>query len=140
MEQAKFWLLIFQGVVITICLVFTACKIFKTKNNDWFPVTIWSLAALLQVMGVIHGPYVYYSTRRDNFKDPIATTLNTIVFINASVLFWEFSWGLFLISTEVQERLSKSPYWLEHKYRKALNIVMLLLIVASFMTAAFVSE
>ena len=106
MEQAKFWGLIFESVVIAICLVFTACKIFKTKITDWFPVTIWSLAACLLVTGQTHYQYNYYSTRRDNFKDPIATTLYTIVFVNASVLFWEFSWGLFLISTEVQERMS----------------------------------
>lgn len=111
MEQAKFWLCIFEGVVIAICLVFTACKIFKTKITDWFPVTIWSLAACLLAMGVTNSSYIYYGTRRDNFKDPIATTLNTIVYVNGSVLFWEFSWGLFLISVEVQERLSNSHYW-----------------------------
>ena len=88
MEQAKLCLMVVQGVLIGICLVYTASKIFKTKITDWYPVTIWGLATSLLVMGFIHGPYVYYSKKRGNFNKPIAATLNTILFINASVLFW----------------------------------------------------
>jgi hypothetical protein len=140
MEQAKFWLLVVQGFLNGTCLVFTACKIFKAKITDWYPVTIWGLATSLLVMGIIHGPYVYYSGKRGNKIDPIAATLNTIVFINAAVLFWEFSWGLFLISIEVQERLSQRPHWFQHKFRKALNIQVLFLIVASFTAAAIYQQ
>lgn len=136
MEKASLLLMIFQGVVIGICLVYTACKIFKTKNNDWFPVIIWGLTASLLVTGIINQNYLYFSTKNDNLNPDVAAALNTIAFSIACVLFWEFSWGLFLISIEVQERLSQKPHWFEHKFRRALNILVLILIVASFVTSA----
>ena len=139
MELVRRWLLIIQVSVETIVLAYTACKIFKTKNSDWYPVTIWSLAASLLILCASNGTYVFFSNRRDNFKDPVHTIITTMVFINDSALFCEFSWGLFLISTEVQERLSGKPFCFKQKFRKTFNIVILLLIVLSFFVGAFLS-
>lgn len=97
MEEARFWLFVIQSVVIAICLAVTAykSKIFITEITDWYPVTIWSLTTCLMVLGIVHGSCDYFL---DDYKQTVATILNTMVFINACVLFWAFSWGLFLIS------------------------------------------
>jgi len=44
------------------------------------------------------------------------------------------------MSTEMQERANKSPYWLKQKFRRAVNIVTLLLIIASFIIAACLTQ
>lgn len=136
MELAKFLWMILEGILVGICLVFTACKIFKTKITDWFPVTIWGLATSLWVMGIINVSYYKYGVQLHIFLVPIVETLKTIVYINAVVLFWVFCWGIFLISIEVQERLSQRSHWFKRKFRKTLNILVLLLIFTSFITAA----
>jgi len=136
MQQAEFWWMITQGVIIGFLLAYTASKIFKSKNRDRFPITIWGLATLMWVMGIINTSYNKYGHYLHIYNTAIVVTLKTIVFINTNVLFWVFCWGIFLISIEVQERLSQKSHWFQSKFRTVLNIVVLFLIFVSFIAAA----
>lgn len=94
--------------MLSVCLILSACKIFKQKKTtDWFPVTIWILVLVTELVGFTDGTYFRYSQKNNTFKTSIGGSLNTADFIIASVLFWEFSWGLFLISIEVEQQLSR---------------------------------
>ena len=113
MELGHFCLDIVSNVVVCTCLVLSACKIFKQKKiTDWFPVTIWILVLVTELIGVIDGSYFRFSNKNSNFKNSIGGSLNTADFIISAVLFWEFSWGLLKISIEVEERISRQQHWL----------------------------
>ncbi len=53
------------------------------------------------------------------------------------VLFWEFSWGLFQTSIEVEERLTRHQHWFKKVYRQALNIFVLCLILVLSILSVF---
>lgn len=137
MELGHYCLHIVMNVVVCTCLVLSACKIFKqTKITDWFQVTIWILVLVTEILVLIDNNYFRYAEKNNNFKNSIGGSLNTANFIITAVLFWEFSWGLFQISIEVEERLSRQRHWFQEKHRHALNIMVLVLIFVSFLTSA----
>ena len=96
MNEAAGWLLIVQSVVISCCLVLTACRIFKSDITDWYPFTIWGIAVAVLLVEFIGLTYSYCTHKRGNYKDSIGLSFNTAYGIMTAVLFWEFSWGLFI--------------------------------------------
>ena len=128
MEIAKFWLLTLQCVVIFCCFALTACKIFKSKSTDRYILTILGMVAVLLFVQTISMLYVYCSKKRSNYNKTIDYSIFTVVEILMAVLSWEFSWGLFTTSIEIEERLKREPHWFKKIYRIALNVFVLCLI------------
>jgi len=90
-------------------------------------------------VGFTDGSYFRYSKKKNNFKNSIGGSLNTADFITSCILFWEFSWGLFNISIEVEERLSRQQHWLKKQHRNLCNVIVLVLIFICFILAAIIT-
>ena len=106
MKKASIFMSVAEGLIIFCCLIVTACKICKKLANDWFLAAIWFFSFLnlldsivLRLLMNINDIYTF-----DSFKEhPYMVFTAAARFILDALLFWVFSWGLFLSSIEFEE-------------------------------------
>jgi regulatory protein YycH of two-component signal transduction system YycFG len=86
------------------------------------------LAAITIILNMVCRSYTRNSARNSTILFWIVTCLNSLVSILLNVTIWEFSWQLFNVSVEVDEKICRTKHKLTKRVRKAVEIVVVVLI------------
>ena len=100
-------------------------------------ILIWSLAAISIILNMVSRSYTRNSTRKSNKILLVVICLDSLACILINVTIWEFSWQLFNVSVEVDEKICRTKHKLTKRVRKAVEIVVVVLIGISFIFSAY---
>jgi hypothetical protein len=100
-------------------------------------IFIWLLAVIQIVLNMAARSYARHSHKNNNNMFWVEVSLNNLMAIMLNITIWEFSWQLFNVSVEVEERLSRTKHKLTKCTRKTVNIVVVVFICISFIFAAY---
>ena len=86
------------------------------------------LADITIILNMVCRSYTRNSERNSTILFWIVTCLNSLVSILLNVTIWEFSWQLFNVSVEVDEKICRTKHKLTKRVRKVVEIVVVVLI------------
>lgn len=94
-------------------------------------IFIWVLAAATTISVMVDRSYGRNSARNDNNSRVVNVFLSVLVDTLLNITIWEFSWQLFNVSIEVDEKICRAKHKLTKCIRKALEIGVIALIILS---------
>jgi hypothetical protein len=89
------------------------------------------LAAFTIILNMVCRSYTRNSTRNGNNLYWVEICLVGLLDILLNITIWEFSWQLFNVSVEVDEKICRTKHKLTKRVRKAVEIVVVVLIAIS---------
>jgi hypothetical protein len=95
------------------------------------------LAAITIILNMVCRSYKRNSTRNSNNIYWVEICLDSLMNILLNVTIWEFSWQLFNVSVEVDEKICRTKHKLTKRVRKVVEIVVVVLIGISFIFSAY---
>ena len=100
-------------------------------------IFIWLLAVSQLFFNMKTRCYTRQSEKNSNNIFWVEISLSCLMAIFLNITIWEFSWQLFNVSVEVEERLSKNKHKLNKRTRKTVNFVVVVMIITSFIFSAY---
>ena len=124
-----------QSVVIGVSYFGAAWKITRSQpfsQIDRQVILIWVLSVVTVILDMVSRCYYKRSLENENTILWLYFTLNAFTSFFINITIWEFSFQLFNVSVEIEERLSKKKHTLTKRARRNSNIGVAALILVSF--------
>ena len=140
MADAHNYMNYIQTSVLCTSYLVSAMKIIRSqpfKQIEKQVIFIWLLAVSQLFFNMTTRCYTRKSEKNNNNIFWVEISLSCLMAIFLNITIWEFSWQLFNVSVEVEERLSKNKHKLNKRTRKTVNIVVVVMIITSFIFSAY---